>query len=86
MELCPQSIIDIPAQLDFTKSIELCQKLHNVPPSQKYVFDFSRVKFYEPFGMLLFGSMLRRFRDKCKAEYSSTFKAIGYGTGSNANS
>lgn len=65
----------LPAQLDFDGALRTGQALSNLPMANSYRFDFSRIKFYEPFGMLYLAALLRQFRNMRK---QSRFFADGY--------
>src|SRR6185369_192527 len=85
MQLTETSTLALPAQFNFSNALNTARELSSLKPSKKFIFDFSKVKFYEPFAMLYFSSQVRSFRDRHKAEYSSAFNAVGYYNNSDAN-
>lgn len=54
----------IPETLGMPRVLEICHAIHALPAADEYVLDFSRTQHFEPFGMLLVGSAIRRLRER----------------------
>ena len=58
--------IIIPRSLDFRKSIDFCRNINNVSrEEEKYTYNYERITFAEPFGMLIVGSTIRQLVEEC---------------------
>jgi hypothetical protein len=72
-------ILKVPEDLTANNVLEFARVLGDVRNADKYVFDLGRVKFVEPFGMLLGGALLRQFsRQKKQEEPKALVQASDY--------
>ena len=55
----------IAASLGMPRILEACRDLNSLPAADDYIIDFSRTQHFEPLGMLLIGSAIRRLRERC---------------------
>lgn len=65
----------IPSRLDLKGALDVSAQIAELPEADGYIFDFSKLEFLEPFGMLFFSSQLRRFRQH---HLNCRFKAVHY--------
>jgi len=65
----------LPRRLDFEGALSAASALRSLPMVERYCLDFSEIKFAEPFGMLLFATLLRQFR---LSNSEARFVAEGY--------
>lgn len=59
-----EEVVFQPSRLDLVGSIEAVRQLQALPHVQRYIVDFSNLKWVEPFGMLYFARQLRTFADE----------------------
>lgn len=50
--------------LGMPRVLDVCRDIHALPAAEAYELDFSRTQHFEPFGMLLVGSAIRRLHDR----------------------
>lgn len=56
-----QHVIRVPATLDLPQVAKFSVSMAEISEADKYLIDYSRLSTVRPFGMLLFGAILRRF-------------------------
>ena len=54
----------VPMSLGMPGVLGICEDIHALPPSHLYVLDFSETQHFEPFGMLILGSAIRRLKER----------------------
>lgn len=54
----------VPQSLGMPRILEVCRDLNTMPMSAEYILDFSHTQHFEPFGMLMLGSAIRRLRER----------------------
>jgi hypothetical protein len=52
----------VPFSLGMPRVLDICRSLDSLPEAVEYELDFSRTQHFEPFGMLLVASAVRRLR------------------------
>lgn len=68
-------VLALPPRLDIQGALKATALLNDLPEANFYRFDFSKLNFVEPFGMLYFAAQLRNFR---RANLHCRFKAENY--------
>lgn len=53
----------IPNSLGMPSILTICRDLHSLPADDAYELDFSRTQHFEPLGMLMIGSAIRRLQE-----------------------
>lgn len=67
--------LKLPQRLDLTGALQTTAALRSLPMAERYKLNFADVRFFEPFGMLFFATILRQFR---LANADTKFTADGY--------
>lgn len=73
-------VISFSERLELSDAIEFCNNLWNLEDSDIYEFDFSNLKFTEPFTLAYVSIEMKRFRDskKNKRFTASNFEHLSY--------
>lgn len=73
MENYLETVFAFPNRLDIEGALIASRQLNDLPTnSESYIFDFSSISFFEPFGMLYFITQLRKFREQYpKSKFSA---------------
>lgn len=70
--------ISLPSRLDLHSSIHFAERLQKLKPAEQFTFDFSPLRWVNPFGMLHTACTIRRFT----SEYSRQIKFRAHARGS----
>ncbi len=60
----PNIVIEIPGVWNLDTVVDFAQSLHNVENANGYIFDFARMVWVEPFGMLFLSNSISEFKRK----------------------
>lgn len=59
-------LYEVPVSLGMPAVLTICHDLNTLPAADEYQLDFSQTQHFEPFGMLLIGSAIRRLQDRTR--------------------
>lgn len=55
---------EVPPSLGMPDVLDVCREIYALPSGPSFEIDFAETQHFEPFGMLLLGSAIRRLRDR----------------------